>query len=351
MKAIIYKIIACTAYYLGLWRLLYSLYPIIRKRYILTVSTFHRITPKERVKSLVANYDKGYDNKLYEYLLEELNRYFDFIDLDDFIKYVSGEEKPVRHSMLITFDDADSDLAAYAAPILIKNKWPAVVFAPTDYIGSNKVFWHLKITNMMYQMDDSRWQVLKKRKDIFPMEIQEILDRHNTYDNSLHRPICGEILTCLDRFKDVDIYVIIDKFEELIGGIYSLGIKCMNWEQLIELERHGIKIESHTASHRKLTHLDDKDALTEMTASKSIIETKLNKQVKALCYPAGACNSNTEALSIRANYKVAFTTKRGNVQYPLNGLDLFKIPRYTIGGNNRIEMSWEIGKLLIKNEV
>jgi len=348
MKVLIYKMIALIAYHLRLWRLLYILYPIFRGKYILTVLTFHRVIPEELTKSYTANYDKGYDNKLYERLLKELNRYFDFIDLDDFIKYASGGEKLSRHSLLITFDDADSDFVTYAAPILIKNNWPAVIFTPTAYIGSDNVFWHLKITDMMHQMDNPTWQVLKQHKHVFPAEIQDVLDRRDTYDRFLHYSLCREFLVYLDKQKDDDIAAIVAKFVELIGKPYTLGIKCMGWEQLKELEQYGIKIESHTVSHRKLIHLNDNDALGELIASKSAIESKLKKQVKALCYPAGSFNDNTLKLASKANYKVAFSTRNGKVRYPLSGLDLFNIPRNTIGGNNRIEMNWEIGKLLLK---
>jgi len=349
MKVKIYKIFAHAAYYLRLWRLLYWLFPIFNKKYILTVLTFHRIVPRESTKSFVAYYDIGYDNKLYECLLEELNRYYDFIDLDNFIKYASGKEKLARHSMLITFDDADSDLITYAAPILYKNNWPAVVFAPIAYVGSDDVFWHLKITDMMYQMDNTKWQILKKQKHIFPEEIQTILDKHDTYEDCLHLPLCRDFLVYLNRLKDNDIQALITSFEKLIGGTYSLGIKCMNWEQLAQLEQHGIKVESHTVSHRKLIYLDDEEVLTELTKSKSAIEAKFNKQVAALCYPASAHNGKTVELSSKAYYKVAFINKYGNVRYPLRDLDLFKIPRNTISGKNKIEMDWEVGKLLIKN--
>jgi len=349
MKAITYKILAHVAYYLRLWRLLYWLFPIINKKHILTVLTFHRIVPRESTKSFAAYYDIGYDNKLYECLLKELNRYFDFINLDDFIKYASGEEKFTRHSMLITFDDADSDLITYAAPALYRNNWPAVVFAPIAYIGSDDVFWHLKITDMMYQMDNAKWQILKKHKHIFPGEIQNILDKHDTYKNCLHLPLCRDFLVHLNRLKDNDIQVIIAGFEKLIGGTYSLGIKCMNWEQLAQLEQHGIKVESHTVSHRKLIYLDDEEVLTELKKSKSVIEGKFNKQVTALCYPAGAYNSKTTDLTSKAHYKVAFTNTKDNIRYPLRDLDFLKIPRNTFGGKNKIEMNCEIGKLLIKN--
>ena len=350
MKPLIYKIVAYVAYYLQLWRLLYALFPIIRRKHILAVLTFHRIVPNEYTGSFVAYYDIGYDNRLYERLLEELNFYYDFIGLDDFIKYASGEKKLTGHSLLITFDDADSNFVAFAAPILFRNNWPAVVFAPTAYIGPNDVFWHLKVTNMMYQMDNLKWQILRQHKLIFPAEIQDILNRYDTYYNYLHYLLCKEFLLYFNKQKEDDIQEIIAKFDELTGGSYSLGIKCMNWEQLMELEQHGIKIESHTVLHRKLIHLNDEDALIEMRASKSAIESKFNKQVKALCYPAGSYNDEIMKLTSRTNYKVAFATCRGKVQYPLRGLDLFRIPRNTIGGNNRIEMNWEIGKLLIKNK-
>jgi peptidoglycan/xylan/chitin deacetylase (PgdA/CDA1 family) len=349
LKESIFKIIANLAYHLGLWRLLYALHPIVRRKYLLTVLTFHRVIPKEQSKSFVANYDKGYDNRSYEILLEELSRYFDFINLGSFIEFACGEKKLSRHSLLITFDDADSDFTKYAAPILLENKWPAVIFAPTAYINSNDVFWHLKITNMMHQMDNSTWQILKQRKTLFPEGIQDILDKYNSYEKSRYLPICSFFLNYLDKQRDDEIFAIVDKFVKLTGDSYTLGIQCMGWEDLKSLENRGIRIESHTVSHRKMIHLDDNEALAELKDSKSVIESKLDKRVKAFCYPAGSYNDNVAKLAGEAGYKVAFITHRGKVRYPLEGLDLFKIPRNTIDVSNKIEMNWEIARLLIKD--
>ena len=96
-------------YYLRLWLLLYLIIPIFRKKYLLEVITFHRIIPKEKVKIFSANYDIGHDQHNYEIILKEISKYFQIINLDEYIDYILGAKKLNKHSILITFDDADSD--------------------------------------------------------------------------------------------------------------------------------------------------------------------------------------------------------------------------------------------------
>ena len=331
-----------------LCQLLYFLFPFFKKKYFVGVLVFHRIIPKEKTNDYVAYYDIGQDSRLHEMTLKELNPDFDFIDLDTFINFVTGREKPKKHSMLITFDDADADFMEYALPILVENHWPATVFAPSDYIGSEKRFWHLRISNMIYKMENDYWQIIISNKSIFPDAIQNIIDNYPTYDRSMCFSLFSDFIVYLDGIKDDDIFSIIEQFDNLLGKSYTLGIKCMDWEQLKILEKHGISIESHSATHRKLEHLNGSNVIIELKESKSMIDSKLNKNVKAFCYPAGSFNEKIAQLTQNFEYKVAFTTKSGICKYPLTGIDLFTIPRLSIDGKNKYEINWAMGRMFLR---
>ncbi|MEW6411013.1 MAG: polysaccharide deacetylase family protein [Candidatus Zixiibacteriota bacterium] len=342
------KIFASAAYYLRLWPLLYALYPVFRRKRLLIVMTFHRIVPQSKTTVFMTNYDRGMDSVQYESLLRQLKRYFDFISLDDFIRYVKGEVKPAKHCALLTFDDADHDLVEFAVPILVQNNWPAVIFAPTAYIGTDNRFWHLKLTDMMSKIDDSQWQNLQSNKQVFPAELRFVLDKHKTFDESARQSIGREVIYSMSGLPDDKINEVVEKLLTIVEVQYSLDVRCMDWPQLGELEKNGVSIESHTVSHRKLEFLSDKEAFSELTDSRFAIEGNLKKTVRAFCYPAGSYNERTPKLVCEAGYDVAFTSRFGKIHYPLKDLGLFKLPRMSLSGNKRANIDFEIGKLLFR---
>lgn len=342
------KTISIIANCLGLWRLLYWLYPIITQKYVLGVITFHRVIPKQKAKDFIANYDIGQDQREYEAIVTELNRYFDFVCLDDFLSLVSGEKEVTKHSLLLTFDDADYDFMEYASPLLKENGWPSVVFAPTGYIDTDERFWHLRISNMMIHMDDNTWQNIVSNKSVFSDNIQQIISKYPRYDDSMRYPMCSDLISYLNSIRDEDIIVTIDKFDYIIEKPYNLGIKCMNWDHLRNLEDSNIVVESHSVTHRKFNYLSKSDVEVELQESKSTIESALSKQVQAFCYPAGSSNRSIRKLVGNVGYKVAFSNEKGLCNYPLTVDEMFSIPRITIDGTNRADIGLEIGKLILR---
>ena len=65
------------------------------------------------------------------------------------------------------------------------------------------------------------------------------------------------------------------------------GHSCLSWEQVRELDRHGISFGSHTVGHPHLNELEGKDLHFELSRSKERIESELGKEVKGFCYPFG----------------------------------------------------------------
>jgi peptidoglycan/xylan/chitin deacetylase (PgdA/CDA1 family) len=66
----------------------------------------------------------------------------------------------------------------------------------------------------------------------------------------------------------------------------------LNWEQLDELCRSGISIQSHTMTHRPLKHLNVREVFYELAESKKIIEEKLDQCVNYLSLPHGSFHPN-----------------------------------------------------------
>jgi peptidoglycan/xylan/chitin deacetylase (PgdA/CDA1 family) len=90
--------------------------------------------------------------------------------------------------------------------------------------------------------------------------------------------------------------------------------RTVDWEELAELEREGIRIESHGISHRPLADLEVDEAAREITLSKLRLEERLGRPVRAFSYVKGSeAHYKPVHLSLvrQAGYDVAFTAVSG----------------------------------------
>ena len=88
----------------------------------------------------------------------------------------------------------------------------------------------------------------------------------------------------------------------------------VDWDELGELERQGIRIESHGISHRPLADLEVDEAAREITLSKLRLEERLGRPVRAFSYVKGSeAHYKPVHLSIvrQAGYDLAFTAVSG----------------------------------------
>ena len=102
----------------------------------------------------------------------------------------------------------------------------------------------------------------------------------------------------------------------------------MNWDQIRELSDSGlITIGSHTMSHLWLQYVDDKILSYELDGSKKILEMRLDREVKFICYPMGGYDERVKTGANAAGYKAAFATKPTRVS---PNYDVYEIKRVRI---------------------
>lgn len=95
--------------------------------------------------------------------------------------------------------------------------------------------------------------------------------------------------------------------------------KQLTWDELREMLRDGMDIQSHSKSHPHLTRrlkneseqAYQKRLAREIQDSKSIIENNLQQKVELFAYPYGWFNQAIEDLAIQAGYRGIFTVNWG----------------------------------------
>ena len=104
----------------------------------------------------------------------------------------------------------------------------------------------------------------------------------------------------------------------------------LDWSELAELERAGVRIESHGIGHRPLADLEVDEAAREITLSKLRLEEALGRPVRAFAYVKGSeAHYRLVHLSLlrQAGYDIAFTSISG-ANGP--GTDPLQLHRYNV---------------------
>src|SRR5262245_11979729 len=104
----------------------------------------------------------------------------------------------------------------------------------------------------------------------------------------------------------------------------------LNWSELAELDRRGVRVESHGISHRPLASLDVDEAAREIAISKLRLEELLGRPVRAFAYVKGSeAHFKPVHLSLlrQAGYDLGFTSVSGA---NADDADRFRLRRYNI---------------------
>lgn len=88
-------------------------------------------------------------------------------------------------------------------------------------------------------------------------------------------------------------------------------LNYMSWNQLQQMNRKGISIQSHTATHRSLTTLKTDEIKYELAESKIAIENHLGTPVEFLSLPHGMANQMVVDLARSVGYKAICTSEPG----------------------------------------
>ena len=105
----------------------------------------------------------------------------------------------------------------------------------------------------------------------------------------------------------------------------------LSWDQVDQWRGRGFDFASHTATHARLTWLEDAQAEEELTRSRGRLVERLGAAAGlAVAYPFGAADERVVQLARRAGYGIGFGGVRGDHGDPLL---LSRVPAYT----------WDVG--------
>jgi peptidoglycan/xylan/chitin deacetylase (PgdA/CDA1 family) len=245
----------------------------------------------------------------FERQLDYLARHYRVVDLHTLL---SSMDRP-GNMAAITFDDGYADNLLEALPALERRGLPATLFAVAGWTGSPHRAWWDRLARLV--------------ADNGPRTLR--LDAGGT---TAEFPFTGDAKT---QYKAALPWIeaLTDEQRDALfaGRFISDDDRFLDADELRGLDHRGFRIEAHTVTHRRLSKLDDADALEELSRGKTMLEEALGRPVTCLAYPFGMRGDFTDAtrrLAVQAGYHAAFAAHGGLIR---GGGDRFALPRLGVG--------------------
>jgi peptidoglycan/xylan/chitin deacetylase (PgdA/CDA1 family) len=119
----------------------------------------------------------------------------------------------------------------------------------------------------------------------------------------------------------------------VVSGFVNMG-RYVSSDQLLEMDRNGIQIGSHTISHVNLVKTSGANRSRELRESKASLERLVGHSVLDFCYPSGQYDASVVQAVQEAGYETATTTSPGT-RHSL--ADRYTWTRVRIGGGERLD--------------
>lgn len=192
-------------------------------------------------------------------------------------------------------------------------------------------------------LKEDGWQVIDSETFLRGILKPDSLPKRSallTFDDG-YRSIFTVTLPLLLRFQYPAICFVPTDF---IGGrnTFDDGIEpeeeICKWDELVELQAHGVSIQSHGTKHIPFSKLKLDEQKKELIRSKSQLEMRIGKPVQVLAYPYGDFGKNymaTRETLIQTGYRAAFLYGGGTNKLPVD--DLYSLRRLAMGPDTDIQ--------------
>lgn len=258
--------------------------------------------------------------KDFERQIRFLKRFFQIVDLPS-LSQAKLEPYASRDLAIITFDDGYRDNYNYAFPVLKKYNIPATIFLVTDYVDTNQLLDHDKLSWILYKCNSHPNTKVLKASEL-PEQMVVGVQRFfasNTHDK-VH--ILRSLAAVLKELPEKKRQYTLTELSRACAVREWPGTEdrvMLSWAEVREMSHHGISFGSHTMSHPVLSAIPTLEAQKEMIESRKTIEAQIQQPVTTFAYPYGKEGDYTHQvvkLVEDAGFEYACTTTAGHEQIP-----------------------------------
>ena len=245
----------------------------------------------------------------FEHHLEFLRRDFAIVPLGALLDGETVRRPAGRPRCVITFDDGWRDNYELAFPILRRLGIPATVFLTTDFIGSDRAFWHTELIYVLLFGELSQFLGGARALAAYPRAVRDGVRRCAGLGRACSAADVDALVeTVKATCEETRIRDLLDTLTRAAGLSRPLvpGRRYfLDWDQVREMAAGGFEIGSHGCSHRIMTRLSSQEAYRELVQSKAEIETRVGQRVVHFAFPNEDASPALVGLAARAGYRTA----------------------------------------------
>ncbi len=249
--------------------------------------------------------------------LEYLATYCHVLTLEEAVERLNCGDVPHR-AVVITIDDGYRDSYVNAFPILKEMGIPATVFLATSGIGTGNILWHDRACWMISQTSVPYLDGFGSRHR-YELDTRE--GKRAAQDGVLW------YLRSLDDQCRIQAIESLSSHLEVSGNPDPDSRLMLNWNEVKEMHRAGIRFGAHTVNHPILSKISLTAVVNEIRDSKETIESYVGDPVTTFAYPSGRpedFNSKIKQIVQDEGFACAVSTV-GGPNY--EGDDLFDLKR------------------------
>ena len=204
-----------------------------------------------------------------------------------------------------------------------------------------------KFAAFLTELREESWEVIDLSRFLRGLEKPETLPARSTlltFDDG-YSSMRDVTLPLLRRF---DAPAVLFVPTDYVGGrnTFDAGVEpdeaICDWNDLRELARGGVSIQSHAASHRRFSELSKQEREQEIVRSKATLEEHMNTACDVIAFPYGDPGPSEGPCALAsAGYTAAFLYGGSPVRLPV--VDRYRVQRVAMGPDTDLHV--ELGKL------
>lgn len=264
---------------------------------------------------------RGLNLSLFREQISYLQRYYEFVTVEDCLEAISGGRELPHNATLLTFDDGYIDHYLNVFPILNAAGIQGCFFPPVCVVRDGRVLDVNKIHFILASINDPE----KLKKEVFDMldrlrsEGYEIEPNKELYKR-LAIPSEWDSMPIIFIKRLLQRELPHDLRSKIVDGLFKRYVTknetafarelYMNEEQLSMMVRHGMIIGSHGYEHRWMNTLSPQDQCDEIEDSLEFLQSLgMSLDSWLMCYPYGAHNKSLRKVCSDLGCGMAFTTE------------------------------------------
>ena len=270
-----------------------------RRGSVLRVLTYHRVADPKDSDMLDPSLISA-TPAIFEQQMRYLAKHYQVVSIEEALAAVENGTCIPDRAVLITFDDAYSDFAEYAWPILRRYRLPATLFVPTAYPDQpDRCFWGDRLHRAFSHTSQTELSLTTIGSLPFgtSQERRQSLKRLQSY---------------LKSMPHTEAMALVDDVCSRLDGNRIVQKSVLSWEELRRFARERITLGAHTRTHPIMTQLSPEQVREEIVGSQSDLRHEIGHVLPVFCYPSGAHNDTVVNILKQEGFVMAFTTLDGH---------------------------------------